>query len=97
MPGLNCGLTLIEFPNHSGVFIRKATASFDAKTEADITGFLVISGEVDMHSQTVAVALATYAQYGGACFMDSQANMEAEGLRQGPDGAVPINFQREFY
>jgi len=50
-----------------------------------------------MEAQVTAIGVLTLAQYGGTCNMGATVIMEGLGIRQGPDGAIPVNFQREFY
>ncbi|GEM_PF-6304649 len=97
MPALNCGLTLIELPPHSGVFTREAGANFNAVAamSADITPTIVC--EATMEAQATAIGVLALAQYGGTCNMGATVTMEGLGIRQGPDGAIPVNFQRKFY
>lgn len=99
MPCLGVGLTVDEWPELCGVFHREfiGSASVTGASSADCAGYLVACGSSEITETAVVLGLGVHAFHGGQVEIKVSGSLSADGLRKGADGAIPINFQTDFY
>ena len=93
----NVGLTPESMPELCGDHSILGGASIPASFGLAASGHVVANGSADISAQAVVIGLGTHSYHGGAAIIVAETEVSGEGLRQGSDGAIPINFQKDFY
>ncbi len=97
MPCLDVSLALEDLPELLGEFEHLGSANLIANASVESEGYVVANGSADIESSSVIIGLGVHAYHGGEALILARDTISSRGLRQGADGAIPINFQKDFY